>query len=189
MGGMGIFWEANRISTKALQSPRGWKDMLLAQRGQRLTVSCKKKKKNSRMVGRNQRWFSRDDIAQRQETNEDKWVVQSKYNQVLFFLLDQGFWLKITNCGWRAVSCTLSESTQYFIMLGVNRLNRSDGWFVLTIHRTVHKVHTAKGQRLFLILSIDWKDWSKTASCITQSSGRGLRREAKKKKFRQKENN
>lgn len=47
---------------------------------------------------------------------------------------------------------------QYFITLAVNRLNRSDGWFVLTIHHTVHKVHTAKGQLLFLILSIDWKD-------------------------------
>lgn len=147
-------------------------------------VRQKKKIKNSRMVGRNQSWFGRDDITQRQETNEDKWVVQSKYNRVLYFFVGPGFWLKITNCGWRAASCTLSESTQYFIMLGVNRLNRSDGWFVLTIHRTVHKVHTAKGQRLFLILSIDWKDWSKTASCITQSSGRELHREAKKKKFR-----
>lgn len=47
---------------------------------------------------------------------------------------------------------------QYFIILGVNRLNRSDGWCVSMIRHTVHGVHTAKGQRFFLILSIDWKD-------------------------------
>lgn len=187
MGGMGIFWEANRISTKALQSPRGWKDMLLAQRGQRLTVSCKKKKiewlegARGGSVEMTSLWDKKQ-----MKTNE---LSSQNTIRCFFFVVGPGFWLKITNCGWRAVSCTLSESTQYFIMLGVNRLNRSDGWFVLTIHRAVHKVHTAKGQRLFLILSIDWKDWSKTASCITQSSGRGLHREAKQKKFRQKENN
>lgn len=47
---------------------------------------------------------------------------------------------------------------QYFIIPGVSRLKRSNGWGVLTIHQTVHRVHTAKGQRFFLILSIDWKD-------------------------------
>lgn len=72
---------------------------------------------------------------------------------------------------------------QYFIIPGVSRLKRSDGWWVLTIRHTVHWVHTAKGQRFFLILSIDWKDRSKEQAVLqkklwerTMQRGEGKRK-------------
>lgn len=98
-------------------------------------------------------------------------------------LSDQAF-------GWKApfvhgallVALYLSP-IQYFIIPGVSRLKRSDGWWVLTIRHTVHWVHTAKGQRFFLILSIDWKDWSKEQAVLqkklwerTMQRGEGKRK-------------
>lgn len=70
---------------------------------------------------------------------------------------------------------------QYFIIPGVSRLKRSDGWWILTIRHTVHWVHTAKGQRFFLILSIDWKIDLKSKLYYKKSSGRELCRGVKAK--------
>lgn len=154
--------------------------MLLAQGGQWLTadVSCKI---NGRMFQRNQRRFSRDHIAWRHEINGDKWAMVSNTIRcsIVGPVVD----------GTPLVAPYLGP-IQYFITLSVNRLNRSDGWCILTIRHTGHGVHTAKGRRFFLILNIDWKDWSKQQALLQKKSpGMELCREVKKKQFRQKENN
>lgn len=182
MGGMGIFQEARpylpeipaRLDIHAFRTEVSG---LLFPYHAKWMAECRLQP--SHQIQRNQRRFTRDPIASRQETNEDKRAMVS--NTIV--LSDQAF-------GWKApfvhgallVALYLSP-IQYFIIPGVSRLKRSDGWCVLTIHHTVHRVHTAKGQCFFLILSIDWKDWSKQQAVLqkklwerTMQGGEGRRK-------------
>lgn len=66
-------------------------------------------------------------------------------NIIRCFIAGPGFWLKCTNCGWYSIGCTsvYLSPIQYFITFGGNRLNRDDGWCVLTIRQSSYSKRPA----------------------------------------------
>lgn len=175
MGGMGIFWEARPflkegpaklacLETHAFNTEFYMAHCVMQNKWQ--NVSKEPEAVQSR--------------SHRSETR-NKWRQMSCGVKIQSgaLLLDQAFGWKSPIVDGALLVAPYLSPIQYFITLGVNRLNWSDAWFVFTIHHTVHGVHTAKGQSLFLILSIDWKDWSKQQAVLLKALGEKLCRKKK----------
>lgn len=167
MGGMGIFWEARPdLKRKPCKAHVVGNAYFNPERSGAHCIMQNKQQNVSKEPG----------VVQSRSHRSETW---NKWRQMSCgviiqpgaLLLDLAFGLKSPTVDDSLLVALYLCPIQYFITRGVNRLNWSDGWFVLMKHHIVHRVRTAKGQRLFLILSIDWKDWSKQQGVLQKAMG------------------